>query len=288
MFYEAVQELETLGICRAALMPYSSTASASAQPSAEGPGKRPISGRSLASPLAEAGGTSLPAARRRRVAGDQAGRWGNRAPGGVRAAAGRMAGLRATSCLQFPRQGGVFDGGHGIVLVGHADDPKPGDGGMFTFRNSNGPEWGSKKGYGRMSYAYVPCICERRGSWLKFIPGHAEAALGSRVRGRVDGRHRKAPLRREFPEHGGVGRADVGRWPAALLPGRAGQFRGRWQHRVPPQGTIPAANPCDRGPRFWRRRGCTRQQEPRPQYQLYSSRRLPVGLNRPGQRRLDR
>ena len=170
MFYEAVQGLETLGICRAALMPYSSTASARRQTSAKAlENARSLAGHwqvhwlrrwNVAWPLDDA---ELQGIKRALALGHPVAcglRWPNALEGDVLPA--------------VPPPRGVFDG-HSIVLVGYADDPKPGDGGMFTFRNSNGPEWG-EKGYGRMSYAYVRAYANDA-LWLKFIPGHAEAPL---------------------------------------------------------------------------------------------------------------
>ena len=47
----------------------------------------------------------------------------------------------------------VFDG-HSILLTGYTDDAQQPGGGVFLFRNSDGPNWG-KDGYGVMSYAYA-------------------------------------------------------------------------------------------------------------------------------------
>ncbi len=46
----------------------------------------------------------------------------------------------------------------GIALVGFKDDPRFPGGGVFIFRNSEGPDWGDK-GYGYMSYLYVRNLC---------------------------------------------------------------------------------------------------------------------------------
>lgn len=61
--------------------------------------------------------------------------------------------LKGATLLEVPPPAAVFDG-HSIVFTGYEDDPKMNGGGVFTFRNSHGPEWG-QKGYGKMSYAYA-------------------------------------------------------------------------------------------------------------------------------------
>jgi Papain family cysteine protease len=61
--------------------------------------------------------------------------------------------LNADYVLNVPPPTGVFDG-HSILFVGYRDDAKEPGGGVFLFRNSNGPRW-EMQGYAYMPYAYV-------------------------------------------------------------------------------------------------------------------------------------
>jgi hypothetical protein len=61
--------------------------------------------------------------------------------------------LKGFAILKVPAPSQVFDG-HSIMLVGYEDEPSKPGGGMFKFRNSDGPNWG-QQGYGLMSYAHV-------------------------------------------------------------------------------------------------------------------------------------
>jgi hypothetical protein len=76
--------------------------------------------------------------------------------------------------LQVPAQGQVYDG-HSIAFTGYADDPTQSGGGVFTFRNSFGPQWGNK-GYGVMSFAYVVAYANDA-LWLQLEPPNAEVPL---------------------------------------------------------------------------------------------------------------
>ncbi len=82
--------------------------------------------------------------------------------------------LHGYQLLEAPPPKKVFDG-HSIMLTGYADDAQRPGGGVFLFRNSDGPKWG-KDGYGVMSYAYA----ERYANdalWLERESPHAEAPL---------------------------------------------------------------------------------------------------------------
>jgi hypothetical protein len=72
--------------------------------------------------------------------------------------------------LEVPPSNRVFDG-HSIVFVGYEDKPKQMGGGVFQFRNSDGPQWGNK-GYGTMSYAYARAYANDA-LWLELGPPHS-------------------------------------------------------------------------------------------------------------------
>ncbi len=74
--------------------------------------------------------------------------------------------------LEVPPSSRVFDG-HSIVFVGYEDKPKQMGGGVFLFRNSNGPLWGNK-GYGTMSYAYARAYANDA-LWLQLRPLKSQA-----------------------------------------------------------------------------------------------------------------
>jgi hypothetical protein len=79
--------------------------------------------------------------------------------------------LKGSALLNVPAPNEVFDG-HSIVFVGYEDGPgKPG-GGAFTFRNSDGPNWG-QQGYGLISYAYAKAYANDA-LWLRLEPPHSE------------------------------------------------------------------------------------------------------------------
>ncbi len=170
MFYEAVHGLETLGICRAGLMPYLPTADARREPTP----------RALANAKELAGHWRVHWLRRWNVARPL----DDSELKGIKHALASghpvACGLRWPKALEgdvlreVPSPRDVFDG-HSIVLVGYADNPAQNGGGMFVFRNSAGPGWG-KNGYGRMSYAYVHAY-SNDALWLKYEPGRPEAPL---------------------------------------------------------------------------------------------------------------
>jgi len=97
--------------------------------------------------------------------------------------------------LEVPPSSRVFDG-HSIVFVGYEDKPKQLGGGVFLFRNSNGPHWGNK-GYGTMSYAYA-CAYANDALWLQLRPRQSQAAAKGFETGNVRPERRSA----QPPLHG--------------------------------------------------------------------------------------
>jgi hypothetical protein len=76
--------------------------------------------------------------------------------------------------MDVPDADNVYDG-HSIVLTGYEmDDAAPG-GGVFVFRNSDGPRWGDG-GYGVMSFAYVQAYANDA-LWLECGPPSSETPL---------------------------------------------------------------------------------------------------------------
>jgi len=167
MFYEAVHGLGALGICTRDLMPYQGAADAARKPSAAA--------------LADA------ARRRGRWRPHWIRRWDVSRPmtdaqllaiktalaAGHPVACGLRwpVSLRGHQLLDVPPPGKVRDG-HSIVLAGYEDDPKQSGGGVFVFRNWNGPAWGDN-GRGVMSYAYARAYANDA-LWLECGPPNSE------------------------------------------------------------------------------------------------------------------
>ena len=79
--------------------------------------------------------------------------------------------LKGSALLKVPAPNQVSDG-HSIMFVGYEDDPAKPGGGVFTFRNSFGADWG-QHGYGLMSYAYVKTYANDA-LWLRVEPPRSE------------------------------------------------------------------------------------------------------------------
>ena len=96
--------------------------------------------------------------------------------------------------LEVPPSSRVFDG-HSIVFVGYEDKPKQMGGGVFLFRNSNGPQWGNK-GYGTMSYAYARAYANDA-LWLQLRSRKSQAGTERFERGNALSKRRsvRPPLR---------------------------------------------------------------------------------------------
>lgn len=60
----------------------------------------------------------------------------------------------------------AWQGRHGLLIVGYVDDESFPGGGYFIIRNSLGEEWG-ERGYGRMPYAYLECFAVEAGTILQ-------------------------------------------------------------------------------------------------------------------------
>ena len=82
--------------------------------------------------------------------------------------------MKGSEIPAVPPKSEVFDG-HSIALVGYHDNSRRTGGGVFYFRNSNGPTWGDR-GYGAVSYAYVRAYANDA-IWLKEGPPHSEEPL---------------------------------------------------------------------------------------------------------------
>ena len=60
----------------------------------------------------------------------------------------------------------AWQGRHGLLIVGYADDAAFPGGGYFEIRNSLGEGWG-RGGYGRLPYAYLECFALEAGTILQ-------------------------------------------------------------------------------------------------------------------------
>ncbi len=148
MFYEAVHGLNALGVCTETLLPYGPKPALDFKPDKEQQANAHVLAHrwhvhwirrwDVKRPTTEA---ELLAIKKALAAGHPVAcglRWPKNQHG--------------SAILAVPRADEVFDG-HSIALVGYEDGPAR-KGGVFLFRNSNGPGWG-KEGYGRLSYAYI-------------------------------------------------------------------------------------------------------------------------------------
>ena len=190
-FDEAVRGLNTFGITSEEMMPYAST---------HDPGRKP----SLAA-------IKDPRSRNGRWKAFWIKRWNPKSPLSepqILAIKKALASGHPVACglrwpksqkghqlLEVPPSSRVFDG-HSIVFVGYEDKPKQLEGGVFLFRNSDGPHWGNK-GYGTMSYAYARAY-GNDALWLKLRPLHSQAGTKGFKTGSVHPGRRSA----QPPLHG--------------------------------------------------------------------------------------
>ena len=170
MFYKAVHGLNALGICSDELMPYESSSDATRRPSPTAlTNAKEESWRwqahwikrwDVQNPLSP---PQILAIREALAAGHPVAcglRWPKE--------------LHDYRLLEAPPPEKVFDG-HSIMFTGYTEDAKQPGGGVFHFRNSDGPKWG-KDGYGVMSFAYA----ERYANdafWLERESPHAEVPV---------------------------------------------------------------------------------------------------------------
>ncbi|MFT3883025.1 MAG: C1 family peptidase [Gemmatales bacterium] len=150
MFYDATQGLQMLGICSEVLMPYKNNWDPQRKPSDEAIAEAKarhqwnvqwIKRWNTKTGLSE---NQLQATKRQLA---------EKHPVAVGLRWPKEQKLNAEHVLTMPPPGGVFDG-HSILFVGYRDDAKEPGGGVFLFRNSNGPKW-AMQGYAWMPYAYV-------------------------------------------------------------------------------------------------------------------------------------
>ena len=167
MFYKAVHGLNTYGICAEEWMPYANNSDPERRPSAKAlADAKERSGRwkvewikrwDLKNPLTDA----------QLLAIKQALAKGHPVACGFR----WPKAMKGHEILDVPLADKIFDG-HSVALVGYDDDPNKFGGGVFWFRNSNGPNWGDK-GHGAMCYAYARAYLNDA-LWLQYELPHAE------------------------------------------------------------------------------------------------------------------
>jgi len=170
MFYKAVHGLNALGICSDELMPYESSSDATRRPSPT----------ALANAKEESWRWQVHWIKRWDVQNPLS-------PPQILAIREALAAGHLIACglrwpkelhdyrlLEAPPLEKVFDG-HSIMFTGYTEDAKQPGGGVFHFRNSDGPKWG-KDGYGVISFAYA----ERYANdafWLERESPHAEVPV---------------------------------------------------------------------------------------------------------------
>jgi len=170
MFYEATHGLNVLGICRSDLMHYVEKSNPAERPSAQALADARVRSQrwhvhwikrwDVKHHLTDEELTAIKHA----IAHHHPVACGMRWPKSV----------KGYQILGVPGKEQVFDG-HSVALVGYDDDPRKHDGGVFRFRNSDGPHWG-ERGYGLVSYAYVRTYANDA-LWLQEGPPHSEEPL---------------------------------------------------------------------------------------------------------------
>ena len=167
MFYKAVHGLNALGICTEESMPYADRSDAKRRPSE----------KALSDAKERSGRWKAEWIKRwdvQRVLADaelrhikQALAQGHPVACGFR----WPKAMKGHEILAVPPSDKVFDG-HSVALVGYEEDASKPGGGVFWFRNSNGPRWGVD-GHGIMSFAYARAFANDA-LWLQFEAPHAE------------------------------------------------------------------------------------------------------------------
>jgi hypothetical protein len=167
MFYKAVHGLNALGICTEESMPYADRSDAKRRPSEKALNDaKERSGRWKVEWIKRWDlQRSLTDAEIRHI--KQALAQGHPVACGFR----WPKEMKGHEILAVPPSDKVFDG-HSVALVGYEEDSSKPGGGVFWFRNSNGPRWGVD-GYGIMSFAYARAYANDA-VWLQFEAPHAE------------------------------------------------------------------------------------------------------------------
>ena len=170
MFYKAVHGLNVLGICSDELMPYRSTSDAARRPSPAALANAKEESRRWRVHWIKRWDVQCPLSPPQMLAIRQALAARHPVACGLR----WPKQLHGYQLLEVPPPEKVFDG-HSIMFTGYTDDAQRPGGGVFLFRNSDGPKWG-KDGYGVMSFAYA----ERYANdafWLERESPHAEVPV---------------------------------------------------------------------------------------------------------------
>jgi len=151
MFWKSVHGLQTFGICPAVLMPY--------RHNTADPVERPSKEALMAAKAHKSwqvhwikrwnSSTGLTEREMREI--KQALAEGHPVATGMRWPKNEQ--LSGDNVIQIPPPDQVFDG-HTVAEVGYRDDPGQPGGGVFIFRNSNGPNW-AENGYAYIPYAYI-------------------------------------------------------------------------------------------------------------------------------------
>ena len=167
MFYKAVNGLNRFGICTEEMMPYVDASDPARRPSAKALADARERGRRWQVEWIRRWDLKRPLTREQLLAIKHALAQGHPVACGFR----WPSKMKGHEILEVPPPDKVFDG-HSVALVGYDDDAgKPG-GGVFRFRNSDGPGWGDH-GHGTMSYAYAHAYMNDS-LWLHYEPPHAE------------------------------------------------------------------------------------------------------------------
>ena len=170
MFYKAVHGLNVFGICSDELMPYRNASDAGRRPSKAALANAKEESRRWRVHWIKRWDVQCPLSPSQMLAIREALADGHPVACGLR----WPKQLHGYQLLEVPPPEKVFDG-HSIMFTGYADDARQPGGGVFLFRNSDGPKWG-KDGYGQMSFAYV----ERYANdalWLERESPHTEVPV---------------------------------------------------------------------------------------------------------------
>ena len=127
--------------------------------------------------------------------------------------------MKGHEILEVPPPDKVFDG-HSVALVGYDDDAGEPGGGVFRFRNSDGPGWGDH-GHGTMSYAYAHAYMNDS-LWLHYEPPHAEVPTYRFEAENI--RSGPGEVREQSADHDGLWPGNVEQGNPTVLRGEKGRF----------------------------------------------------------------